>query len=188
MGIETALLGTAATAATATSAGTVATAGLIGSGGALFGISGLTASAIGTGFSVLSGLSGIMGGMSASSTSSYQADLAMQQATLAGQEEARLAHREASAELDAADEARRAQKVAYLASGVDLSGSPLLVMEETTAQGQENADEILQAGAAAQTAAVQEGRLTASSYEASGRKAMSAGISSSLGSFGGLLK
>jgi hypothetical protein len=45
-----------------------------------------------------------------------------------------------------AEKARKTQKMAYLASGVDLSGSPLLVMEETRAKGEENAKNIKDRG------------------------------------------
>ncbi len=43
----------------------------------------------------------------------------------------------------AAKDHRAQQKVLYLASGVDLSGSPLLELQRTTRQGQYNADNVL---------------------------------------------
>ena len=62
-----------------------------------------------------------------------EAAFMQQDAARAAQEEQRLASNTASD-----------QKVAYLKSGVDLSGSPLLVMEETRAKGAENAGNIIQ--------------------------------------------
>lgn len=47
----------------------------------------------------------------------------------------------------AAKDHRAQQKVLYLASGVDLSGSPLLEMQRTTRQGQYNADNVLSGSA-----------------------------------------
>lgn len=52
------------------------------------------------------------------------------------------AERAAREELAEADRARKLQKMAYLKSGVDLTGSPLLVMEETRSKGEENAKNI----------------------------------------------
>lgn len=65
-------------------------------------------------------------------------------------EEARLAEEDANRaalqEKIEADKTRKIQKMAYLSSGVDLSGSPLLVMEETRNQGNENAKNIKDSG------------------------------------------
>lgn len=52
------------------------------------------------------------------------------------------ADRAAQQELTDAEKARKEQKMLYLASGVDLTGSPLLVMEETRKKGDENAKNI----------------------------------------------
>ncbi len=52
------------------------------------------------------------------------------------------ADRAAKEELDQSDRIRKIQKMAYLKSGVVLDGSPLLVMEETRAKGEENAKNI----------------------------------------------
>lgn len=68
-------------------------------------------------------------------------------AAAAAAEEARLmeedAKRAALEEKIQAEKARKQQKMAYLASGVDLVGSPLLVMEETRNKGEENAKNII---------------------------------------------
>lgn len=56
--------------------------------------------------------------------------------------DAKDADRAAKAELEDAERVRKMQKMAYLKSGVDLTGSPLLVMEETRAKGEENAKNI----------------------------------------------
>lgn len=49
------------------------------------------------------------------------------------------AARAAQAEIADAEKTRRLQRMTYLKSGVDLEGSPLLVMEETRTKGAENA-------------------------------------------------
>lgn len=58
------------------------------------------------------------------------------------------AERAAKYEQDEADRISRVQKMQYLASGVDLTGSPLLVMEETRAKGAENAKNVRDSAAA----------------------------------------
>lgn len=72
-----------------------------------------------------------------------KADKAARQAA---EEQARLteqdAKRAAQEELATAEATRKAQRMAYLKSGVDLEGSPLLVMEETRAKGAENAQNV----------------------------------------------
>lgn len=68
----------------------------------------------------------------------------------AANEQARLmeedADRAALQERIEADKVRKTQKIAYLTSGVDLEGSPLLVMEETRNKGEENAKNIKESG------------------------------------------
>lgn len=56
-----------------------------------------------------------------------------------------------------AEKARKQQKMAYLASGVDLVGSPLLVMEETRNKGEENAKNIIDSAAARASLTRQQG-------------------------------
>ena len=53
------------------------------------------------------------------------------------------AERAAQLELEESERTRKIQKMAYLKSGVDLSGSPLLVMEETREKGKENAKNVI---------------------------------------------
>ncbi len=90
---------------------------------------------------VMSGVSGI-----AQYSQQKKADKAAKQA---GDEQARLmeqdAKRAAQEELAIADDARKTQRMAFLKSGVDLEGSPLLVMEETRAKGAENAKNLIEA-------------------------------------------
>lgn len=52
------------------------------------------------------------------------------------------ARRASQEELSLAEKARKQQVMSYLKSGVDLSGSPLLVMEETRQKGIENAKNV----------------------------------------------
>ncbi len=166
MGIETTLLALGASASTAATAGTIA-------------------STVGTGLSLFSGLSSIMGGMQSRNEASNQAALAESQAAMRGAEQGRLAAKEAMVEQQQSDEARRRQKVAYLASGVSLAGSPLLVMEETRKKGLENVDEILKAGSAAESAIKAEGRIQAQNLKSSGRQAFASGITSGLTTMAG---
>lgn len=58
------------------------------------------------------------------------------------------AARAAQHERQQSEHARNVQKMAFLKSGVDLSGSPLLVMEETRRKGMENAYNVTQTGKA----------------------------------------
>lgn len=138
-----------------------------------------------TGFSLFSGLSSVMGGMRSQAEAGYQSELAMQQAESRAIEQERLAAKEARMEQEASDEARRKQKVAYLASGVTLAGSPLLIMEETRRKGLENVDEVLRAGEASANVARTEGRIQAQQAESRGRQAFTSGITSGLKSVAG---
>lgn len=74
----------------------------------------------------------------------YQASIkiAQQQAALDRAD----ADRAAQEELDQAHKAEHLQKMLYLKSGVDLNGSPLLVMEETRKKGAENAKNVKDQG------------------------------------------
>lgn len=168
MGIETALIGLGMGAGTA---GSVAT-GL---------------SVLKTGFSIFSGISSIMGGMAGSNEANYQGELAAQQAESRAIEQERIAAREARLTQEESDEARKRQKVAYLASGVTLEGSPLLVMEETRSRGAENVNEILQSGSAAANSARAEGRIEASKYKASAREEFSSGLKQGISTLGGMI-
>lgn len=138
------------------------------------------ASTLSTGLSLFSGISSIMGGMQSRNEAGVQSELAMQQAESRAIEQERLSAREARIEQDASEDARKKQKVAYLASGVSLAGSPLLVMEETRRKGLENVDEVLKAGEAGANVARTEGRIVAEQAKSTGRKEFSSGISSGL--------
>lgn len=140
------------------------------------GVGAETAGAISTGLGVLSGVSSVFGGLQGYSAGQEQASLAVSQANLAGQEQARLSFKEAQAEKERSSEAERRQKLAYLASGVSLEGSPLLILEETRRKGSENVDEILRSGAAGASASAIEGRIAAKQYKTSGRDALMKGI------------
>lgn len=147
-------------------------------GGLLSGIGGL--SGLMKGISLFSSLSSVMGGMQQQGAYNQQANMAIAQGNMQAAENERVAFRQAQNEKEQSESARRAQKVAYLASGVTLEGSPLLVMEETRQKGIENVDEILRGGQASSYAAKEEGRMRASSLKSSGRQAFSAGITSGL--------
>lgn len=168
MGIEAALLGTAATAATSTTAATAATAGLIGTGGTLFGISGLTGSALLGG---LGAASSLMSGYQSLKASKVQQENAISQTKAQIQENARVSVKQANAERKAADITARQQKLAYLSSGVSLSGSPLLVLAETRSRGESNAKEILAANTASTKAIGSQTDTTLSNLSSSGRRA-----------------
>lgn len=189
MGIETALFGSALLSSTAGAS----TVGLLGAGGvaslsagSLF--SAGTLGALSTGFSIFSGLSSIAGGFSGQSAGNQQAELAYQQAESRAIEQERVSAREAKLEQEATDDFRKRQKVAYLASGVTLEGSPLLVMEETRTKGAENVEEIKRAGSASADAARAEGRLQADQLKQSGRQAFTSGLSSGVRSIAGGLE
>jgi hypothetical protein len=179
MGIEAALLGAPLLSSTAGAS----TVGLLGAGGTFSlgaGSLGGMLGTLGTGLSLFSGLSSVMGGMQSNAEAKNQANLALSQANMRGAEQGRLAAKEALAEQEASDAARKRQKVAYLASGVSLAGSPLLVMEETRKKGLENVNEILKAGSAAESAIQAEGRIQADQLKSSGRQAFAQGITGGL--------
>lgn len=189
MGIETALLGATLMSSTAGAS----TVGLLGAGGAFsLGAGSLfsagTLGALSAGFSIFSGLSSIAGGMASQQEAGYQSELALQQAESRAIEQERVSAREARLEQEAADDARSRQKVAYLASGVTLEGSPLLAMEETRTRGAENVDEIKKSGSAAANAVRQEGRVQAAQLKSSGRQAFASGLSSGARSIAGGLQ
>lgn len=186
MGIEAALFGQAALPwLTGEAAAASVTSGLIGSGGNLFGISGLTGSALWSGFS---GASSLVGGVQSLISGNEQSDLAKTQAALAAAEQDRVSAREARLEGERVDEVLRRQKIAYLKSGVTLEGSPLLVMEETRRRGQDNIDEILRSGSASSSATLQEGRLRSKQLRGTGRSAFIGGITNAGKSFSSLFE
>lgn len=124
----------------------------------------------------------ISSGIEAKKEGSRQAKYASLQAEQQAAESARVAQRESTMASQEAESTRRAQKLAYLKSGVTLEGSPLLVMEGTRAQGQDNVNEIMQAGAAGVKSSYVEGRLRAQASRSAGRQA----FLSSLGQAGSM--
>jgi len=169
VGIESALLALGASAGTATTAGSI--------------IGGLS-----TGLSVLQGVSSLVGGVQARSEAKQQSAIALSDAAARGAEAERVAAREARFESeDVADTVRR-QKLAYMASGVTLEGSPLLVMERTRQKGADNVAEILAGGKSAAQAATAEGRLMAQRAKSTGRSAFIEGITGAASAFKPLLK
>ncbi len=129
------------------------------------------------------GVMSVMQGAQQQSVYKQQANAAIATANLQAKEQVRQSFKEAEIEKANVKDFERRQKLSYLASGVTLEGSPLLIMEETRRKGAENVDEILRSGDAAYGATIQEGRNAASVYKAQGRQAFSSGISSALGSF-----
>ena len=132
-----------------------------------------TVSALGTGLSLFSGVQSFMAGQ-------QQSKLAIEQSKAQVAEQSRLAVREAAAETQAAEGVRRKQKLAYLASGVSLSGSPLMVMEETRRKGASNAQEIMSSADASNKATISEGSSMAKQLYTSGRNEFLKGVTGAL--------
>lgn len=126
----------------------------------------------------------VYSGMQQQAEAEKQANMAGAQAELQAKEVARQSVAQAGVERDKAENVRRQQKLSYLASGVSLEGSPLLVMETTRQKGISNVDEILTSGAYGVTAAQTEGRIKAQSLRASGRQAFMQGIAGGVSSLG----
>ena len=131
--------------------------------------------------SAVSAVSSVVGGFQGMAEGKNQARIAMAQAEARGAESARVSEREARLVQEDAIATERRQKLAYMASGVTLEGSPLLVMEETRRKGQENVDEILRAGKASSAAALAEGRLQADAAKLSGRQSFISGLTGAAG-------
>ena len=144
---------------------------------------GAMTSAILTGLSVVQGVSSVMQGSQQQAAYKQQGENAIATATMAAKENARVSFKESQVEAENAKTAERRQKLAYLASGVTLEGSPLLIMEETRRKGAENVDEILKASDAASGALMQEGYNTKTALNLKGRDAFSSGLSSGISSF-----
>ncbi len=122
---------------------------------------------------------GLFSGISSMGEAEEQSAMAEASATLAGKESARQAVLLANKEKEKNDATVRKQKLAYLASGVTLEGSPLLVMENTRQKGIENVNEILESGASASTTAETEGRIKSKQLLASGRSSLLKGLTGS---------
>lgn len=144
-------------------------------------------SALQTGLGLLSGVSSIAGGLQAQEAAGAQAEQARILAATRAAEQTRLALRGARVEAEEAGRLARRQKLAFLASGVTLSGSPLLVLEETRRKGLENIEEILKAGGAASEAITAEGRLQAGQLERGGRQEFISGLTTGITTIGGAL-
>lgn len=126
--------------------------------------------------------SSVYGGIEAEREGKKQATLATQQASAAAAEERRVTARQKELEQRDIDKTVDRQKLAYLASGVTLEGSPLLKMEETRRLGAENIAEIEASGAAASQARLAEGRIQAEQAKSRGRQALISGITGASGS------
>jgi len=134
-------------------------------------------SSVSTIFSGLSAASSLFGGVSANNEAKRQAVTAQAEANLRAEETARAGAREASFVGMEAESVRRRQKLAYLKSGVDLEGSPLLMMEATRRNGLDNVEEVLRSSSSTAGAQIQEGRAKATALKSSGRQAFMSGIS-----------
>jgi len=132
--------------------------------------------------SVVSAGASIAGGVSANKEAKRQAATAEAEANMRAEETARMGVREANAVGIEAESTRRRQKLAYLKSGVDLSGSPLMVMEATRRNGLDNVEETLRASSYGAAAQIQEGRSQARALKSSGRQALISGIGNAAGS------
>lgn len=126
----------------------------------------MTALAIGS--TVLSAGGSIYGGMQASQSAKEEAALQRQQGDLAAAEASRNATDEAYNQTQNVTR----QKMAFLANGVTLEGSPLEVLAETKNQGQRSVNAILQQGAAQKNLSYQSAQVT----QNKGRAALISGV------------
>jgi len=118
----------------------------------------------------------VAGGVQAQKEAKKQANLAMEQSTAAAAETKRQTDRSVTLEERNIKDTQDRQRLAYLASGVTLEGSPLLKLEETRRLGAENLEEIQKAGEAGSAAQLAEGRMTAQAAKSRGRQALISGI------------
>jgi hypothetical protein len=118
----------------------------------------------------------IYGGMEGRKAAKEQEGLAREQSAAGAAEIMRQTGRTVDLENRNITQTVQQQELGYLASGVTLEGSPLLMMEETRRLGAENIEEIKKAGAAGSTARIAEGEATAKAAKASGRAALIGGI------------
>ncbi len=126
----------------------------------------------------------LMQGMSAQSEAAAQTKALYAKTTADIQEQTRQSVRQAAQEKTAAEGARRQQKLAYMASGVSLSGSPLLVLEETRQKGLANAQEIMDANTAYTKSTGLETGAQAKSFRSQGRQAFMTGVGSAFKTVG----
>ena len=139
-------------------------------------------SSIVTALAVAGAGASVAGGMQAQKEGKKQSELAMQQSRASAVEEIRVTGRQKTLEQREIDKTVDRQKLAYLASGVTLEGSPLLKMEETRRLGAENIEEIGKAGEASSKARLAEGRIQAEQAQSRGRQALMSGITGATGS------
>ena len=110
----------------------------------------------------------IAGGISAKKASDKQAEAERRQGILALQE----AEEQAERERIEGDRFRARQKMMFIASGVDLAGSPLLVLEDTRIEIEKRVESILRRGRAEESFFKQ----TAESTTARGKAALVQGL------------
>lgn len=130
--------------------------------------------------SVASAGAAVAGGQQQRSAAKRQANQVLGASMVQAQESSRIAAKEAAIEREASEDAVRRQKLSYMKSGVDLEGSPLLMMEATRQRGARNVDEILSAGGARGSAIQSEGRMAADNYRSAGRQAFMSGLGSAV--------
>jgi hypothetical protein len=121
-------------------------------------------------------VSSITGGISQNKASKAEADLQAQQGKIALDE----AQTNATNEAYNQNQQIGQQRLAYLANGVSLEGSPSLVLAESKKYGQSQVDSILKSGAAKYNLAQQEAAITRNK----GRAALIAGITEGVGTIG----
>lgn len=125
------------------------------------------------GATAFSAISSIAGGISGASAANTQAKLQEEQGGVALAESKANATNEAFNE----NEALGKQRLAFLANGVSLEGSPALVQAQTQAYGQQQVQSILTQGAAEYALAQKNAAVTKNQ----GRAALIAGFGSAVG-------
>lgn len=116
----------------------------------------------------------IMGGIAANNAAKAEARNLEEQGRLAQEEH----NREAARRAEEVRKFHRTQSLAFLKNGVTLAGSPLLVLDETMTQGQEEVNAISKSGDAQRTLYNQRAAQTVNS----GRAALIGGIGQAAGS------
>lgn len=129
---------------------------------------------------VVSAGASVAGGISANNAAKREAGLLNDQAGLAQNE----AQAEAQRRANEVRKFQRTQKLAFLKNGVTLEGSPLLVLDDTIREGQQEVDAIVNRG----TATARYYRESAAITKNKGRAALIGGIgsaaSSMIGAYG----
>ena len=127
---------------------------------------GLTAALIA--FTAISATGSIVQGIQQNRAAKAEADLLEEQGLIQQEEAVAEAQRIANDRR----KFRKKQKIAFIKNGVTLAGSPLLVLEETRRESQEEVDAIVRRGRAQAALAFQQAALT----RGSGRAALLGGI------------